>query len=152
MWNPMSIVAAGRKHKGGESKLTKGPKKKQPRYPTWTHSFVCLSETTQEIVPDTDNRAKLLMAGLGEKRLQLRMDADAQSIYFELCSAFPKLSDAGGYEFLRAQEGGGKLLSPIVLPPNGYSTNYLKAVVHSAKIYIRPLQRDLSLEPVENEA
>lgn len=36
-------------------------------------------------------------------------------------------------------------------PKAGYSVMYLKPVVHNEKIYIRPLQRDLSQEPVDDE-
>lgn len=64
---------------------------------------------------------------------------------------FPKLEEGGGFELLRAQEGGGKLLNVIPVPQSGYSVNYLKKVVHSAKIYIRPFQKKLSLEPVNDE-
>ncbi len=140
------------KRKAGGSLSTKCSKRKQPRrVPTWSHTFVCLGQTTQDLVPDTEERAVLLMAGLGEKRIQFPLDSDARDIQFELSSHFPKLMDAGGHELLRAREGGGKLLIPIVTPKAGYSVNYLKSVVHNAKIYIRPLQRNLSLEPVEDE-
>ena len=33
------------------------------------------------------------------------------------------------------------------IPDGGYTIDYLKAIVHNAKIYIRPLQSDLSLNP-----
>ena len=33
------------------------------------------------------------------------------------------------------------------MPQQSYSVPYLRAVVHSARIFIRPLQRDLSLLP-----
>lgn len=57
-------------------------KKKSRRIPTWTHTFICISDTDQELVPDCDERAKLLMAGLGEKRIQLSLDADVEDIRF----------------------------------------------------------------------
>ena len=49
------------------------------------------------------------------------VNSDAQDIHFELLSQFPKLRNGGGFELLRAQEGGRKLLSPIVAPKAGYS-------------------------------
>ena len=87
----------------------------------------------------------------GRKKISLSAFADAQDIYHELLFQFPKLSHAGGFELLRSPEGGGKQLDIIAAPDSGYSVSYLRAVVHHAKIYIKPMQRDLSLEPVKEE-
>ena len=67
-------------------------------------------------------------------------------IYDELLFQYPKLKDSGGFELLRVREGGGKRLQVIACPPKGYTVSYLRAVVHHATVYIRPLQRDLCLE------
>ena len=48
---------------------------------------------------------------------------------------------------MRTHYKGSKLLNVIDVPPSGYNVTYLKAIVHNAQIFIRPLQRDLSLEP-----
>lgn len=40
-------------------------------------------------------------------------------------------------------EGGSR---EVPIPASGYTVDYLKAVIHSAKLYIRPLQTDLSVE------
>ena len=148
-WNPMSVLG---KRKGTCSTKTpsKGGKKKS-RVPTWTHTFVCLAETDQDIVPDPSDRASLQMAGLGEKKIQFDGDSDAHGIHEELLSQFPKLRESGGYELMRTQDKGSKLLNVIDVPPSGYSATYLKAVAHSARIFIRPLQRDLSLLPEKVE-
>ena len=45
---------------------------------------------------------------------------------------------------LQGPEGGQKLLTLITTPPTGHSANYLKTVVHAAKICIRPIQRILT--------
>ena len=86
------------------------------------------------------------LAGLGEKMV-LDGDGDAQAIYDELLLQFPKLNEAGGFELLRTQDKGSKTLHIIDMPQQSYSVPYLRAVVHSARIFIRPLQRDLSLLP-----
>ena len=65
--------------------------KKKQRLPSWTHTFVCLSETDQECPSE---RATLQMAGLGEKKMVLDGDGNAQAIYDELLLQFPKLKDA----------------------------------------------------------
>ena len=40
------------------------------------------------------------------------------------------------------------MLDVIAMPKGGYTTSYLKAVVHHAKIYIRPLQCELDVYEV----
>ena len=112
---------------------------------------MCLAETDQDIVPDPSDRASLQMAGLGEKKIQFDGDSDAHGIHEELLSQFPKLRESGGYELMRTQDKGSKFLNVIDVPPSGYSATYLKAVAHSARIFIRPLQRDLSLLPEKVE-
>ena len=140
-WNPKSLT--GKKRKAISS--SRGRKKKLP---TWTHTFVCLSSASQDTLSDGQERAELQIAGLGEKRITLCSYSDAQDIYHELTYQFPKLADSGGFELLRVPEGG-KQLDVIASPPNGYTVSYLRAVVHHAKIYIRPLQKDLSLEAIK---
>ena len=80
----------------------------------------------------------LQLADLGEKRITLLNDAES---WDELQLHFPKLRDIGGFEMLRMDSG--KSLHPVVYPKNGYSIPYLRAVVHHANIYLRPLQKDL---------
>ena len=146
-----------------KSKLTplfdwKGREKNKPKKKkiltwilTWSHTFICLSSTSQEVIPDGQERAQLQIAGLGEKRITMSAYSDAHDICFELCENYPKLSSGGGFELLRVPEGGGKTLDVIASHESGYTVSYLKAVVHHAKIYVRPLQQDLSLDPIEQE-
>ena len=37
-------------------------------------------------------------------------------------------------------------MQEIASPKNGYTVPYLRAVVHHAVVYIRPMQKDLSLD------
>lgn len=93
----------------------------------------------------------LQLAGLGEKKVSLNVEADDWEIHEELQHRFPKLKDSGGFEILRISEGGGKILQNIARPKNGYTIPYLRAVVHHAKIYLRPLQKDLNVDTSDNE-
>lgn len=77
------------------------------------------------------------------KSVSLLEDGDSEDICWELMDAFPKLKDAGGYELLRVVDRG-RSLKVIPLPEDGYTVPYLKDV-QQARIYIRPIQRDLSL-------
>ena len=78
------------------------------------------------------------------KKLSLSQTNDSDDVHFYIMEAFPRLKDAGGYELLRATNG--RLLEVIPLPPDGYSVAYLKDVAQQAKIYIRPIQKNLPLE------
>jgi hypothetical protein len=91
------------------------------------------------------------LANLGEKKFAVFLYADGRELYDELLEKYPRLHHGGGYELLRvAGEKGGKRLEVVSVPANGYSVQYLKAVVSSAKLYIRPLQRDLDLSECVN--
>ena len=67
-------------------------KLRNKKIPTWRHTFVCLSSTSQDIIPDSQERAQLQIAGLGERRISLSAYADAHDICFDQCEHFPKLS------------------------------------------------------------
>ena len=87
--NPENTV--GQKRKG----LDQRSQKKRKVLPKWTHVFICLSSKDA----DSQERASLQIAGLGEKRVLLNMYADAHDVYHELMSQFPKLSQGGGLNF-----------------------------------------------------
>ena len=97
-------------------------------------------------MPDRNERAELIIAGLHEKKIQLSLDVDTNEINSELYMQFP---NCGGFELLKLHEGGGKRLNPIPVPPSRYSAVFFKSVIHNAKIYIRPVQQDLSLGELE---
>lgn len=102
-----------------------------------------------DTIPDARDGMKLKLVGLGKHQFAVDVEATAQDLYDELESQFPKLKDGGRFELLHASEGGWKGLEVIEIPSGGYTCDYLKAVVHSAQLYIRPLQSNLSLEPCD---
>ena len=57
------------------------------------------------------------------------------------------MHEGGGYELLHKAEGNTKLLDVIPVPLGGYTASFLKDIVMQAKVYIHPIQKDLSLEP-----
>lgn len=71
---------------------------------------------------------------------------DNDDLQFSVMEAFPQLKDVGGYELLKANQS--RVLEVIPSPVDGYTASYLKDVVGQGKVYIRPIQRDLSLKPV----
>ena len=79
------------------------------------------------------------------------MHSTSQEVYSELIFQFPKLADGGGFEMLRVPEEGGKELEVIPVQADGYSVEYLRAVITTAKIFIQPLQCDLDLTPSSSD-
>ena len=118
--------------------------KRQKKTAKWSHDFVCLANTQSEFLPDGAERSSLQIAGLGEKKITFDAFADSREIYYDLLANFPQLRNAGGFELMRTSEGGGKRLEVIAAPDSGYDVSFLKAVVHHAEVYIRPLQNNLS--------
>lgn len=88
----------------------------------------------------------LIEAGLGEKRLVLAKNKDAENLRDALLEHYPKLKDAGGYELMRSSSR--TLLETIPIPSYGYTTHYLsdESGLGSAICYIRPLQGQLSVD------
>lgn len=76
-------------------------------------------------------------------------DVDCSPKEFRDCitTAFPKLADGGGFEFLKCAPSTRKL---EVIPFNiCNSARRLRAWIGSAKVYIRPIQMDLDLTASE---
>ena len=139
------------KRSGGkkESKCTK-----KKRLSMWTHDFVCLANTTCTKPPTSLETGELLRAGLGRKQLTMFCFGDSSDFHSEIMNAFPDLKEGGGYELLRVGDSGGQrnTLQLIPSPPEGYTVNYVKEVVRQAKVYIRPVQQNLSLQPKPSES
>ena len=113
---------------------------------TWTKLFVCLSCTSDSEVPTASAKINLSFAGLGEKKVVFQKDGKASHVYEKLVSEFPPLAEGGGFEILRTTENSSKVLCTLPLPPGGYTVPYLKSVLGQARGFIRPLQKDLSLQ------
>ena len=114
------------------------------RIPTCTLKFVCLAEMDASTAPSTvRERTMLSKAGLGEKAIQLFADASPVECHDRILEHFPKLAETG-YEMLLYQRGVEGGFFAIDQP---YSPKRLKDAACSAKIFLRPLQKDLEVEP-----
>lgn len=73
---------------------------------------------------------------------------DFKHIQEGLYNNFPKLREAGGFELYRQQDG--KSLCYITPPASGYTIPFLKYTygIKSAILYVLPIQRSLSMDPV----
>lgn len=127
-------------------------KSKKKRLHTWCHDFVCFWSTKATKPPSSLETANLIRAGLGRKQLLLFEGDGSQELHAEILQAFPRLREGGGYELMRVAESGQRTLMVIPSPSDGYSVTYLREVLRQAKVYIRPMQKDLTLKPCDVSA
>ena len=131
------------------SSLFRPKKVKLDRKPAWKHKFVCLAYKDQSRIPTSDiDKDELYLADLGEKEIEFcSLDAGADEFKEILLNAFPKLHHGGGYQLLKCMANSRRLevLSSVVYTSPGA----LKQRVGTSRTYIRPIQRDLDLEPCE---
>lgn len=112
---------------------------------TWTRTFLCLNKTNTSKIPTASEKASMALSGLQEKSITFNKDGNSAHVHKEIMTAFPQLQDAGGYEILRTGDKGNKHLMVLEIPPGGYTVQYLKTAIGSAKAYLRPLQKDIIL-------
>lgn len=99
----------------------------------------------QKRIPSGFQKKVLTGAGLGKKMLSLESSLSASELREQLFNEYPKLKEAGGFQYLRTP-GQQKEFHVIPLPPGGgYSVANLKAIVKQAKLYLRPIQSELDL-------
>ena len=79
------------------------------------------------------------------KSLLLLEYCDPWEFHGKILKMYPKLHDGGGYKLLRTPDSL-REQNVITLPSCGYTTTNVKSIVNQAKVYIRSLQKDLSLE------
>lgn len=135
---------------------TTGNKKKEGKKRTWTANFVCLSDRLTNKVPSSAEKQVLQKAGLGSKKIKFDVDDDEKIVIEKITCAelddktgdvcgFPKLKNGGGFEFMHCVANC-RTLSVIECAS---SVKELKANIGGqSKIYLRPIQRNLSTTPI----
>lgn len=124
-----------------------GKRKQPPVAATWHQKFVCLSSTDADRVPGSKvDKLLLEEAGLGTKEVTVDLDSSPDIFRQQLFRAFPKLEFGGGYELLRCLPKSRDLC--LIRPKTAVCPRLLKRKIGTGKVYIRPIQRDLSLEEV----
>ena len=89
----------------------------------------------------------LAKLGLGLRELVFDSDGDADHVHSTILAAYPVLENCGGYTLLRLGSGS-KSLVEIEGPETGITVPYLKDILNQAKLYITPLQCDITEEDV----
>ena len=126
------------------SKKDKEPKAKKES--TCTLKVVCLSSKNAHSPPSSvRERTYLSIIGLGDSSITFPAQ---EHVYSKILESFPALSKAGGFEICLFQRGGGEDVGFHVINPPHIATR-LKQLAGQAKIYIRPIQRDIDPAPEE---
>ena len=102
-------------------------------------------------VPSNGYKTQLSNASLGEKKITFEKKSLCSYFHEKLLESYPKLKEGGGYELMRTKFRSTSKLE--ILQPKGnagHNVLDLKEMVASARIYVRSLQNDLSLEQIEH--
>ena len=122
--------------------------KKGKRLPTCTLKFLCLAKRDALKPPvNIKERTQLVNAGLGDSSIQFALNLGTLQCHEKIVETFPKIATVG-YELLLYQRGGDGGFYHIAPP---YTPRRLKDACGNAKIYIRPLQKDIELEELSLE-
>lgn len=133
-----------------------GRKKEKGR--SWTVSVLCLSDKNCSFVPNSEVKEYLLKAGLGMKKIRFNVKDGQTEVLKKIssdekdendeCIGFPALKNCGGFELMRSQANN-RSLSTIEVE---WSVQNLKACIGSqGKLYVRPIQSNLSTSSVQQE-
>lgn len=135
-----------RKGKGGVSKLASTT----PIVKQWRRECICLCECDQSWKPSPEEKMKLKRLGLGLKEITFDGDGDADHVHAAILTAYPVLRKCGGYTLLRLGTGS-KSLVEIEAGEDGVDVAYLKHILNQAKLYVRPLQCDITEDDVDTD-
>ena len=143
-------------------RYSRNPSRKRKATPganrTWTAQFFCLADRHQSKVPNASTKQILHNAGLGLKKIKLQLNDSEEQVAEKILSAdlneenetlgFPQLRDGGGYELLQCLSN----CRQLSLISCQWSVKELKANLGAqSKIYIRPIQHNLSTKPIQTE-
>ncbi|XP_033113236.1 G2/M phase-specific E3 ubiquitin-protein ligase-like [Anneissia japonica] len=109
--------------------------------------MVCLSKPDADTTPRSEEKQLLIDVGLGEKTVFIPdINISPEQFCQVLYTYFPKLQDAGGFELLTCIGSERKL----VTIRGKYTPQNIKDRLGQGRIYIRPIQNSLNLDPVDS--
>ena len=112
---------------------------------SWTLKAVCLNDKEAKRVPCSGaEREALVQAGLGEKKICVtNVECSSEQFKSDIISSFPKLDGCGGFEFLRCIPNTKEL--EVIASTIAQSPKLLKSVIGNGRVFIRPIQQNLSM-------
>lgn len=115
----------------------------------WRKDCICLRDCEQAWKPSSEEKIELARIGLGlRNNVTFINNGDAQHVHEVVLKEFPVLIECGGYTLLRLAENSHSMVE-IEGPDNGVTVQYLKDILNQAKLYIRPLQKDITQEDMK---
>ena len=146
LFNPRHSRVASRKRKASQGSGR-----------TWTAQVFCLADRQQTSIPNASTKQVLHSAGLGLKKIRFLLEDDETQVAQRIMSdevvedetlGFPQLKVGGGFELLQCQSNCRKL----TMITCGWAVKNLKANLGTqTKIYVRPIQQNLSTKPLKPE-
>ena len=113
----------------------------------WKKEAVCLRFKSQTKVPDTGEKMILAKMGLGLKEISFNLDGDSLHVQSVIQSVYgTQLEGCGGYKLMRPATNSTDLISIDAPRKGGITVKYLKDILQKAKLYVIPLQRDISID------
>ena len=110
----------------------------------WKKDTVVLRKMNAIKVPDCEEIMRMGAIGLTSREIAFNIKGDAFYINLTLKETFPVLNSTGGYTLLRPAAGKANDLVMIKPPRGGFNTRYLKDIIKSTCMYVRPLQSDIN--------
>ena len=126
--------------------LERSSVKRKPGTKTWTMGFICLGDNHATRTPTAIQKQILFKAGLGLKKVTLDLKDDENEVYKKIVSenGFPKLKDCREFELPHCIANC-KILEKLKC---SMSAKDLCSNVGQGKIYLRPIQKCLSVIPI----
>ena len=127
--------------RGKSSASSKHRPAKKAKVNVWKKEVICLDQCKGL---DTEEWMELARMGLGLREVKFNVDGDAIHIRDALIDAFgSRLNDCRGYTLLRLASNSTSLI--VIQPPkSGMMVRYLKDIVKTAKLFVRPLRNSYS--------
>ncbi|XP_071157579.1 uncharacterized protein [Mytilus edulis] len=132
----------------GTSSSRNRSRNKQTKQKTWTGTFVCLANRKQSKIPKGTEKTVLFRCGLGLRRITANLNFTAEQLFNAIEDIYPKLKGSGGFEFLRCGQNCRDLQ---VIDCNWCPVELRNNMGSQAKIYLRPVQKDLETSPLHEE-
>ena len=93
-------------------------KSKKLKLSMWEHEFICSTSISQSSSPSPIEKAELICAGFGPKKLSFFQYGVSAEFHDGIASAFPKFTSGGGYELMQTMPNNNKELC-VIPPPSG---------------------------------
>ena len=134
-----------------KSRSTTSSTKRKVSKSVWKKECICLRDSHQTWKPSPEEKIELARLGLGLKKLEFDTDGSAQHIHSVIIRSFPVLVSSGGYTLMRLAENSHTIVE-IEGPDSGLTVVFLKDILNQAKLYLRPLQKDILDEDMQTPA